>query len=276
MDDVGRGATEPDRIPPLGTQALRAPSHVIRRHLPPDVSARCAFSIIIPAYNEELLLEATVERIVALLADVDDYEIVIVEDGCSDYTPLMAAELRARHAHIQHIHSRVRLGKGRAVAEGIRASRGRAVVLMDADMATDPSALTRWLRMVHRGDADIIIGSRYHPQSATQRTGLRLAYSRAYNAVTRALLGSHVRDHQCGFKIFEGDAIRSILPFVKSERFFWDTEVLAVAQWMGYRVLEVPITWKEGKATKVRLVRTPLEMFGALLALALAGRRRLS
>lgn len=258
---------------PPAPLATNAPAHVIRRHVPAHAPARCGFSIIIPAYNEQLVLEDAVERVAQLLRDVPDWEIVIVEDGCTDYTPLMAAELRQRHKNIQHIHSKVRLGKGRAVAEGIRAARGDAVILMDADMATDPGELLRWVRVVQRGDADLVIGSRYHPQSRAERTGLRLLYSRAFNFAARLLLGSKVRDHQCGFKVFDGPAIRSILPFVKSDRFVWDTEVLAVAQWFGYRVVEVPIRWKEGKASKVRLLRTPLEMFGGLVRLALRRRK---
>jgi hypothetical protein len=103
---------------------------------------------------------------------------------------------------------------------------------------------------------------------------VRLLYSRLFNAAARLLLGSRVRDHQCGFKVFDGDAMRSILPFVKAERFFWDTEVLAIAQWSGYRVVEVPIAWREGTASKVRLLRTPVEMFSAMLRLALLRRWR--
>lgn len=260
--------------PPVLT-ATAPPKHVIQRHMPEGARARCAFSVIIPAYNEQVVLEAAVDRVATLLAEVDDYEIVIVEDGCTDYTPLMAAELRVRYANVQHIHSSVRLGKGRAVSQGMHAARGRVVVLMDADMATDPAEILRFIRAVERGDADILIGSRYHEQSRTRRTSLRLLYSRVYNAAARFLLGTRVRDHQCGFKVFDGDAMRSILPFVKSERFFWDTEVLAFAEWFGYRVQEVPITWKEGTASKVRLFRTPLEMFSALLRLSLSRRWRL-
>lgn len=249
--------------------------HLIRRHLPEEARARCAFSVIIPAYNEEMVLAQAVERVATLLADVEDFEIVIVEDGCTDYTPIVASELRTLYPNVHHIHSRVRLGKGRAVAEGIRAARGRVIVLMDADMATDPAELLRFISLVGRGDADIVIGSRYHEASRTRRSALRLAYSRAYNAAARVLLGSRVRDHQCGFKVFDGDAMRSVLPFVRSERFFWDTEVLAMAQWLGYRVREVPITWREGTASKVRLFRTPIEMFSALLRLAITRRWRL-
>ena len=228
-----------------------------------------------PAYNEQLALESTVDRIVALLEGVPDYEIVIVEDGCTDYTPVVAASLRFRYPHIQHIHSQVRLGKGRAVSEGIRAARGDVVILMDADMATDPEPMLDWIRAVRQGSVDILIGSRYHPLSDTHRTPMRLAYSRAYNVAARLLLGSRIKDHQCGFKVFNGDAIRSILPFVKNDRFFWDTEVLAIAQWLGYRVREVPITWREGTASKVRLLRTPLEMFAGMLRLAAARRWRI-
>jgi glycosyltransferase AglD len=249
--------------------------HRITHHAPQTSVARCAFSIIVPAYNEQLVLEETVERIVRLLGDRDDYEIVIVEDGCSDYTPVIAASLRDRYPNVQHIHSRVRLGKGRAVAEGMRVARGDVVVLMDADMATDPSALLRHVRAVQAGEADIIVGSRYHAESRARRTLVRLLYSRAYNLAARVLLRSRIADHQCGFKVFDAAAMRNVLPFVKSDRFFWDTEVLAIAQWFGYRVREAPIAWREGKASKVRMLRTPFEMFGAMIVLAIMRRWRL-
>jgi len=257
-----------------GRSKPKGPTHLIRRHLPEGARARCAFSVIVPAYNEQLVLEDAVERIATLLRDVDDYEIVIVEDGCTDYTPVVAATLRRRFPNVQHIHSLVRLGKGRAVSEGIRAARGEILVLMDADMATDPEGLLDCINRVRAGDAHILVGSRYHPESRTERTPLRLAYSRVYNAAATLLLGSRVRDHQCGFKVFDGDAVRSVVPFVRSDRFFWDTEVLAMAQWLGYTVKEVPITWREGTASKVRLLRTPIEMFGSLLRLACSRRVR--
>lgn len=237
-------------------------------------TTKCSFSIIVPAYNEQLILEDAVERIVELTQNVPNCEIVIVEDGCTDYTPVVAAELRRRYRNVQHIHSMVRLGKGLAIAEGMRAARGDVLVMLDADMATDSSRLLPLLRLVRDGRVDIVIGSRYHPASTTRRTFLRALYSRAYNGLARLLLGSRLRDHQCGFKVFSADAMRSILPFVKSERFFWDTEVLAFAQRFGYRILEVPITWKEGTASKVRLLRTPFEMFASMVRLAASKRWR--
>lgn len=249
--------------------------HVISLHLDERLESRCAFSIIVPAYNEQLALEATVERIIDLLAGETDYEIIIIEDGCTDWTPVVAADLRSRHPHVRHVHSRVRLGKGRAVSEGMRLARGDAVILMDADMATDPADLLEFVRTVREGRTDVVIGSRYHPESRAERTPLRLAYSRAYNAAVRLLLGSRIRDHQCGFKVFNGEAIHSILPFVKSDRFFWDTEVLVVASRLGYDVREVPIRWKEGAASKVRAFRTPIEMLLGLLGLWLTRRWRL-
>ena len=281
VDVVELGPTVSDAVAPGRTRSsllvhgpATRPAHRLRVNLAADLRARCAVSIIIPAYNEQLVLEDAVERVVGLMGARADYEIVIVEDGCTDYTPVMAAELRRRHPHVHHVHSSVRLGKGRAVAEGLRAARGDVLVLKDADMSTDPTELLRWISIVQRGDAEILTGSRYHPQSKAQRTGVRLLYSKLFNAAARRLLGSRVRDHQCGFKVFDGDAMRSILPFVKAERFFWDTEVLAIAQWFGYRIVEVPIAWKEGTASKVRLFRTPLEMFSAMLRLALTRRWR--
>lgn len=254
---------------------LLSSRHVISVHLDERAAPRCAFSIIVPAYNEQLALESAVERIIGLLAGETDYEIVIIEDGCTDWTPVVAADLRQRYPQVRHVHSRVRLGKGRAVSEGMRLARGEAVILMDADMATDPGDVLAFVRAVREGRTDIVIGSRYHPESRTTRTPMRLAYSRAYNAIVRVLLGSRIRDHQCGFKVFNGDAIKSILPFVKSDRFFWDTEVLVVASRLGYDVREVPISWKEGTASKVRAFRTPIEMFVGIVGLWLTRRWRL-
>ena len=254
-------------------EARASERHVIRRHLPGQARSRCAFTIVVPAYNEQFQLEATVDRIVRLLPDDDDHEIVIVEDGCTDATPSIAEWLCRKYPNVQHIHSRVRLGKGLAVSEGMRAARGSVIVLLDADVSVSPERLMSWVDRVRRGEADILIGSRYHERSRATRTPLRRRLSLAYNGLARVLLGSKVRDHQCGFKVFDERAIRSILPFVKSDRFFWDTEVLAIAQWRGYRVVEAPVEWREGEATKVRLVRTPLEMLGGTLRLAFTRRR---
>ena len=104
------------------------------------------------------------------------------------------------------------------------------------------------------------------PESDIVRTGERELASRGYNTLVRTILGSPLHDHQCGFKAFHRDRVRAIIPSVKASHWFWDTEVLVRAQHAGYKIKEIPVSWKQGKGTTVR-VKDVVEMGTAILRL---------
>ncbi len=202
-------------------------------------------SIIIPAYNEERVIERCLTDVGRKMRELRrDYEIIVVEES-SDMTPEIVKKLAGRNRNIRHIHSSARLGKGGAIAAGISASRGEKIIFMDADLSTDLEYLPQLIRELDRHD--LVMGSRYHPSSNVRRTFLRLAFSKIYTAFFRLMFGLNFRDVQCGFKGFSRRLANSIAPEIRSSGFFWDTELVYLAKKHGYSIKEIGIEWHERK-----------------------------
>ena len=224
-------------------------------------------SVIFPAYNEKENLENAVRRTIQTLRDItDSYEIIIAEDGSTDGTDRIAARLAGESPCIVHIHRDYRLGRGLALKNAFKESKGRILVYMDVDLATGVAQLRALIEAV-RKDYDFATGSRMLPASKVTRSLSRRITSRSYNFMARAILGSKVADHQCGFKAAKRDALLEILDDVKATHWFWDTETLIRAQRRGYRVKEIPIEWTEAGRTKVKLVEDSVSMGSQTLKL---------
>lgn len=222
-------------------------------------------SLVFPAYNEAGSLVWAVEKTMEALEKITcSYEIIIAEDGSTDGTDRIAAELAEKYSTVRHIHSDSRLGRGLALKNAFNSSRGKILVFMDVDLATDIRHLETLIKSVKEG-YDIAIGSRLLPQSSVKRAFSRETASRMYNFMVRTLLGSKVRDHQCGFKAFKKESIMQILRETEATHWFWDTEVLVRAHRMGFKINEIPVEWKSGKETKVHLFKDSLSMGYQLL-----------
>lgn len=219
-------------------------------------------SVVLPAYNEETTIEQTVGTTLETLASFlpeGSYEVIVAEDGCDDATPEIAARLAEETNAVRHVHSDTRLGRGRALEYAFRRSDGDTLVYFDTDLATDISHLKELVESVRSGAYDVATGSRWIPGSIADRPLKRSLPSRGFNWLVRLLLGSELRDHQCGFKAFDRTALFSMLDAVEDEHWFWDTEVLVHAQSQGYRVKEFAVDWEPVEDTKVDLVR---DLFG--------------
>ncbi|MEM0475581.1 MAG: glycosyltransferase family 2 protein [Candidatus Norongarragalinales archaeon] len=228
------------------------------------------FSLVLPAYNEANALPKAVEAARAELLKIKGlrFEIIIAEDGSRDETPEVAKRLSRRFKDVRLLHSDERLGRGRALNRAFRSARGDVVAFMDVDLATAPKHLRELVR--YSRDFDVVIGSRYLASSKAERSLSRRFLSWWFNFLVRALLGSRVRDHQCGFKAFRKVALLKILPRVRARHWFWDAEVLVIAQRSGLSVKEFPVEWVEkgrGGKTKVNLKRDVLDMFFGILEL---------
>ena len=211
-------------------------------------------SVVLPAYNEAERIELAVEEVRKELSKYyaeDEFEIIIAEDGSSDGTDRIAAELAERYENVRHIHSDSRLGKGKAISQAFKASKAEILVFMDVDLSTDLEHLRELIQAVEDG-SDFVTGSRLMQQSKTERPLKRDFASKAYNFLVRLFLGSKLRDHQCGFKAFRREALFEVMEKAKDTHWFWDTEVLVLAQRMGYRVREIPVRWVGRSETKVK------------------------
>lgn len=225
-------------------------------------------SVVLPAYNEEATIEHTIQTTLDTLASFlpdGRYEVLVAEDGCEDNTPKIAARIADEDRRVKHVHSDSRLGRGGALERAFRVSSGETLVYFDTDLATDMSHLEELVESVRSGEYDVATGSRWIPGSVANRPAKRSIPSRGFNALVRQLLGSELRDHQCGFKAFDRTVLFTLLDDVGDEHWFWDTEVLVRAQEQGYRVKEFPVEWEPRGETKVDLIRDVFGMGSQIL-----------
>lgn len=232
------------------------------KHSPVEVS------VVLPAYNEAATLENTVAKVARALSEFTrSYEIIIAEDGSTDGTDKLAAALAERFPYVKHIHREKRLGRGNALKNAFKQSSGKVLVYMDIDLATDLKHLKPLVEAISVEGYDFATGSRMLPESDVERGFTRNLASKTYNLMVRTLLGSKVRDHQCGFKSFRREPLMQLLDEVEAGHWFWDTEILVRAHCKGYRIKEIPVSWRSGRETKVRLLKDSSSMFRQALRL---------
>ncbi|MFQ5405750.1 MAG: dolichyl-phosphate beta-glucosyltransferase [Candidatus Micrarchaeia archaeon] len=224
------------------------------------------YSIVLPAHNEEKRLGKAVAALLTSLGKKYDYEIIIAEDGSTDETYQLAKKIARNQRHkVRVIHSDEKLGRGRALCKTFNKAKGKYVAYMDVDLATDVEHVRELLRKIK--NADIVVGSRYLKESRAKRTTKRLFFSSGFNLLARLLLGSKISDHQCGFKAFNKKAILPLCKQAKSTHWFWDTEILVLAQKKGLSVEEFAIAWSEQPTTTINFKTDILDMGSGILRL---------
>jgi glycosyltransferase involved in cell wall biosynthesis len=225
-------------------------------------------SIVLPAHNEVDLIDHAVEAISQTLKEHgDSFEIIIAEDGSTDGTDVKAAVLAKTLPYVRHIHGEKRLGRGKALNTSFKNSKGKVLFYMDVDLATDLKHLGPLIDAISKEGYDLATGSRMLPESHVKRSFRRGMTSKFYNFMVRLILGSKLRDHQCGFKAFKREPLIPLLDEVEANHWFWDTEILVRAQKKGLKVKEIPVKWDSGKDTKVKLFKDSTSMGWQVLTL---------
>ena len=225
-------------------------------------------SIVFPAYNEAEWLEEAVEKTIAAVQDfVGSYEIIVAEDGSTDGTDEIARRLFKSIPAVKHLHGEKRLGRGVALKNSFKTADGEVLVYMDVDLATDLKHLRPLFEAIAREGYDVAIGSRLLPESKVERSLRRELTSKSYNFWVRVILGSKLRDHQCGFKAFRRKSVLPLLEEINATHWFWDTEILVRAQRKNLKVKEMPVQWKSGRKTKVNLMKDSFNMGKQVLQL---------
>ena len=217
-----------------------------------------SISIIIPAYNEEKRLPATLERVAAYLCagGWQFAEIVVVDDGSADGTVAVAERLQAGCPALRVVRNPGNRGKGYAVRHGMLECRGEWALFTDADLSSPIEELEKLWQAAEKG-AQVAVGSRALDRRliGVHQSWFRENAGRIFNLVMRLITGLPFRDTQCGFKLFEARAARDIFGRQVLDGFGFDVEVLFIAQRLGYRSVEVPVRWNDVQGTKVSTLR---------------------
>ncbi len=227
--------------------------------------------VVIPVYNEQAALESSVRRLHAFLTLNLPYawRIVIADNASTDATYFIGRELARELPHLSVLHLREK-GRGRALRAAWSASDADVVCYMDVDLSTDLRALLPLVAGLVSGHSDVAIGTRLAPGSRVLRSPKRELISRSYNRILRLGLGAKFSDAQCGFKAIRADVVRRLLPDVVDQGWFFDTELLVLAQRRGLRIHEVPVDWVEDPDSRVDIVRTALDDLRGVARLRLA------
>jgi glycosyltransferase involved in cell wall biosynthesis len=208
-------------------------------------------SVVIPAYNEAQRLPPTLERVRAYLDGRGrPYEILVVDDGSSDDT--VARALAAGGEQVKVLRNGANRGKGYSVRQGMLAARGARRLMTDADLSTPIEELERLDARMDEG-FDVVIASRALPLSRIEvhQGAFRENMGRAFNLLVRLLVLPGLRDTQCGFKLFSAAAAQAAFSPARLDGFAFDVEALFIARRRGFRVAELPVTWRNDAATRV-------------------------
>jgi putative flippase GtrA len=221
--------------------------------------ATTTLEVVIPVYNEERDLGRSVERVREHLASLPwSFRVTIADNASTDGTAVIARRLAHTYDDVRVVHLAEK-GRGRALRKVWTGSDAQVLVYMDVDLSTDLNALLPLVAPLISGHSDLAIGTRLGRGSRVERGPKRELISRGYNLLLRGTLRAHFTDAQCGFKAIRADVAREVLPLVEDNAWFFDTELLVLAERAGLRIHEVPVDWVDDPDSRVDIVRTALD-----------------
>jgi putative flippase GtrA len=240
--------------------------------LPADTRSRTPrVDVVVPVHNEERVLAQSIHRLYRFLSGGLPFawRIVIADNASTDRTADIATALAGELPGVEHLRL-PRKGRGRALRAAWSSSGADVVAYMDVDLSTDLRALLPLVAPLVSGHSDVAIGTRLAHGSHVVRGAKRELISRTYNQILRFTLRAHFSDAQCGFKAVRGDVARTLLPEIRDDGWFFDTELLMLAQRAGLRIHEVPVDWVDDPDSRVAIVRTALDDLKGVARLLLA------
>jgi putative flippase GtrA len=225
--------------------------------VPRSTNAEPVLDLVIPVYNEQADLEPGVRRLHAHLAATFPYpfRITIADNASTDGTLGIARALGREFAEVTTLHLAEK-GRGRALRAAWSASPAAVLAYLDVDLSTDLAALLPLVAPLISGHSDLAIGTRLGRGSRVVRGTKREIISRGYNLLLRGALNVHFSDAQCGFKAIRAEVAERLLPLVKDDGWFFDTELLVLAQQAGLRIHEVPVDWVDDPDSRVDITAT--------------------
>ncbi len=247
----------------VSPQPLRAPA----------LPSPARVDIVVPVFDEQAVLARSIRRLHDHLTREMPFawRIVIADNASTDQTARIAAALAADLPGVELLALPLK-GRGRALRAAWLGSDAEVVCYMDVDLSTDLRALLPLIAPLISGHSDVAIGTRLARGSQVVRGAKRELISRSYNRLLRLTLGARFSDAQCGFKAMRTSAARQLLPSVRDEAWFFDTELLMLAQREGLRIHEVPVDWVDDPDSRVDIVRTALDDLRGIARLLAAAR----
>ncbi len=232
-------------------------------------------SIIIPAHNEENRLPSTLEQVFNFLARQSySAEVVVVENGSHDRTYEIAAEFAKQHQSLRVFRNQER-GKGLAIQRGVKEATGTYLFLCDADLSMPVEEINKFLPP-QLDPVDVAIASREAPGAVRYNEPVyRHITGRVFNTLIRLLVLPGLQDTQCGFKCIRAEVAQDIFPYQTLTGWAFDVELLYIARYHGYSIVEVPIDWYYYPGSKISIFRDSLRMFLDLLLIRRNARRGL-
>jgi glycosyltransferase involved in cell wall biosynthesis len=223
-------------------------------------AADTSVDIVIPVLNEAHVLEKSVATVLAYAGSHLPYnwQIVVVDNGSTDGTQDVARRIAEREPRVRFIYLQQR-GRGRALRHAWLQSKADVVCYMDVDLSTRLGHLPELIRAVAHGGYDVATGSRLMRDSATTRSFRREVISRIYNVFLKTVLVTRFSDAQCGFKAVNRRAVEAIVPQIEDQSWFFDTELLVLAEKQGYRIKDIPVVWVEDDDSRVKIFKTGWE-----------------
>jgi len=232
-------------------------------------------SIVLPVYNEARCIEATLDAVARELdARSPSWEILVVDDGSTDATSELARARSEAEPRIRRIGGPRNRGKGYAVRRGMLEARGSRLGFMDADLSTPAEEIDRAVSLLERG-ADVVIGTRCHPQSRVlvRQARWRATMGDVFRRLSIGVLRLPVSDVTCGFKFFTRAAARAVFERARLDDWSFDAEILYAAKRLGLRIVELPVTWSNDPATRVRAGRDALRAARGVAGIMVRGWR---
>jgi len=225
--------------------------------------------VTVPVYNEEHVLRVSIQRLHDYLSQSFPFRwrITIADNASTDRTRAIAHEL-ARELSDTRVVEIDRKGRGLALRTAWSSSTSDIVAYMDVDLSTGVNALLPLVASIHSGHSEIGIGSRLAPGALVARGPRREFISRCYNRVLRVVFVNRFRDAQCGFKVARREVVERLLPLVHDNAWFFDTELLLVAEHNGLRVFEIPVDWVDDPDSRVHVVSTATDDLKGVIRVA--------
>lgn len=222
--------------------------------------AAATVDVVIPVLNEAHVLEKSVETVRAFLTQNVPWRwrVIVVDNGSTDGTDRVALRLQETHGDVRFLQLPQR-GRGRALRHAWTMSDADVMCYTDVDLSTELEALPKLVKGVIVDGYDLGTGSRLLSESKTVRSFKREFISRSYNVFIKAVLWTSFSDAQCGFKVVSRRVVQEIVPEVKDQAWFFDTELLVLAEKRGYKIMDLAVRWIEDDDSRVKIMRTAWE-----------------